>query len=763
MHSVPRCTPAYIAWLLPAGTLFFLCGILLGRGAETWIPALIALFLGLAAMGLSRDWRRMGAALMTTLAFGALLGWQAYHPAMPAEGEYTVRGTVVQEVALRDDGQLQTVLADVTLNGESWPDAYWTSYLDEGETLPPWLIPGAQVEFSANVYHPSGRENPGGFDFREYLLQRGIRFGVYGTGDAVQAEEGFSLRGWIAAQRHALSLQLMDVMGPEAGAYAAAMLLGNRDFIPADDRASFQELGIAHILSVSGFHVGVLIGLLLILMRPLPASRAVRMGMEAAILGAYCLLTGGNAPVIRAALLLLWREFTRLRHRQILPLHMLSVTALVQLLFNPTLASSASFQLTYGAMLGLLLVFPRLKKLRTFPTARQQKIWEAFCASVAAQLGILYPQLYWFGELSLLSVVLNMAVIPVFSGLIMLYWATLAALPIPGLRGLLGALSSMATTPVLALIRWLAALSPATLWTRQADGFTLIGWALLIAASSGLLPRRMKRHRRKLLLTGALLVALILIPLPEHNTTYTQLSVGDADAAVLQDGGVTVVIDTGEDGTALASYLHQRREAVEILIITHLHTDHGSGVRALIDQRIPVETCFLPWDAGVPVIDEELRPLLTELAETGTQIGFLRRGDVIDLPSGQLTALWPLESRVSALHDANDMCLVLYAEIGGVTMLLPSDLPAEYASYTTLPVDILKAAHHGSKSANTADSLAAVDPQLILLSNRLASREEHMTQLAGDIPLYLTDQDGAIIVRFLGDGEFVVETVKTAE
>lgn len=760
MHSDLHSPPARLAWLLPAETLCFLCGICLGRSALSWPSLLAGAALSLLAAGLSRRKLRAGALLLTILSVGGLLGWQAYHPRLPEEGEYLVRGTVTQEMALREDGQLQTVLSGVTLNGIPWGNAWWTCYLDEGEAPPDWLVPGAQLEMTATVYHPAGQENPSGFNFQEYLLQRNIRFGLYSSAGLTPAEGGFSLPGWLAAVRHRLSLRLMAVMGDDAGAYAAAMLLGTRDFIPEDDRAAFADLGIAHILSISGYHVAVLAGLLALLLRPLPLGRKGRLAVEAVILLGYSLLTGGQAPVIRAALLLLWRGFTRIRHRQVLPLHLLCVTALVQLLFNPTLLASASFQLTYSAMLGLLLVFPRLKRQRVCRTRLGRTLWEAFCAALSTQLGVLFPQLYWFGRLPLLSILLNMAVMPLTGCLMGLYWFTLAALPLPGLRELAGLLSGTATRLLLCAVRTLAAQHFATLWVRQADLFAFIGWALLIFATSSLLPRRLCRHRRKLLLAGGLLVALIFVSPPETTVTYTQFSVGNADAAVLQDRDMTVVIDAGENGQPVAGYLHRQRQAVEALIITHLHTDHAGGVRALLDEGIPVETCYLPADADVPLIDAETLPLLAELAQTGTQFVFLHRGDTIPLPSGQLTVLWPEAGRISALHDANDVCLVLQAEIAGTTLLLTGDLPGAYEMYAALPSDVLKAAHHGSKESTSTEFLSAVAPQLILLSNRSESRETHMAEVAGEIPLYATGRDGAVILRFLGDEEFTVETVK---
>lgn len=760
MSSVRPGTPKYLAWLLPGGTLFYMCGILIGRSAEDWVPALAALVCSVAAGIVSRRWYRTMATLMAALFLGVLLAWHAYHPALPAEGDYLIRGTVVQLVNVEEDGHVQTRLAEVRLNGQPGPDAYWTFYLDEEEPLPEWLIPGVRVEMTARVYHPSGKENPGGFDFKEYLLQQNIRIGIYGADEMNAVQAHGSLQGMLAELRHALSLQLEQVMGDEAGEYAAAMLLGMQDILPDEDVAAFRKLGVAHILSVSGYHVGVLAGMLLLLLRPLPVGRRSRLLLELVILGAYSLLCGGNAPVVRAVGLLLWREFTRLRNRQIVPLHMLCVTAVAQLMFNPSLLTGASFQLSYGAMLGLLLVFPWLKNRRACKTLWGNRLWEAFAAALSAQLGILLPQLYWFGELPLLSILFNMALIPYAGAMMSLYWLTLAALPVPGVKLLLGWLSAQATSFLLMMVRWLASLDLAALWTRQADIVQLVGWVLLLWSLSVLVPNRMARRRRAVGLTGVVLLLLILIPLPENETTYTQFDVGNADAAILQDGDLTVVIDLGEDGKTAANYLHQRRQTVEMLILTHLHTDHAGGIQALMESGVPVKVCCLPGDAAIPVIDAEVLPLLQALAETGTEFRTLNRGDVIKLPSGRLTVMWPEEGRVSSAHDANDVCLVMQAEIAGVTMLLTSDLSGMYERHLAVPADILKVAHHGSASSTSEEFLEAVAPQVLLLSNGDDAREARMAELAGEIPLYSTEQSGAVTIHFAGNGLFEIETVK---
>ncbi len=760
MVSAPVSTPAHRAWLLPAGTLFWALGILMGRLADGPLPALLGLGLALAAFFLSHGKARSAAVLAIALTLGATWGWHAWHPSMPAEGEYAVRGVICDEVLLREDGQVQTVLTAVTLDGVKQPDAYWTYYLDEEETAPPeWLRPGAAVEVTGRIYHPSGQQNPGGFDFHGYLLQRGIRFGLYGGEGLAQGAPVFSLKGLAAMVRWNLSLGLMEVMGEETGAYAAAMLLGAQDFIPRVDRAAFQELGIAHILSVSGYHVGVLIFMMVTALRPLPCSRPFRILLEGLFLFSYCLLTGMSSPAVRAAGLLLLREILRLKHTRPLPLHVLAGTALLQLVFNPTLITSPAFQLSYSAMFGLLMIAPRLTGLCAFHSKGLQQLWEAFCLSLAAQLGILWPQLYWFGELPMLSLLLNLSVAALFGTLMALYWVTLFFLGVPVLAQALGAFSAAATAVLLEIIRDIAAFEYTTLWTRQADAVVFIGWGLMLFFSSSLPPDWLKPRRKQMLFAGFLLVLTILLPLPLAESSCTQLSVGNADAAVLQDRNLTAVIDTGEDGQALAVYLHQRRQTVEMLFVTHLHSDHAGGIAALLAHGIPVEVCFLPADAEDSYIENEVLPLLDELAARGTEIRYLQRGDVIPLPTGALRVLWPVPGHAGALHSANDVCLVFQAEVSGVTMLYTGDLTSLYEMYSAVPSDILKIAHHGSMDATSPEFLSAADPQLLLLSNSNESRTRRIREMAGEVPLYVTEQDGAVTIRFLGDGAFEVNTV----
>ncbi len=751
-------------YLLPALCLCWMAGLLLSRAAASAWPLAAALalsILGVAVLFPAGKGLRACSLCAAALCLAGVVGFHAWHPALPpltdAEtGLSEVTGVVAEEVRVSgtDTLHVRTVLRDVTVNGQPLRGGlYWTMYTD---ALPEALTPGQRVSAAGRLYAPNSADNPGGFDFREYLLQQRIPLGFYGGQDTVTAVPGpFSLWGAAAGLRHTLTLRLRAALGEDAGALAATMLLGVRSLVPEDDRAAFSRLGIAHILSVSGFHVGVLAGLLAAILRLLRADRRVRLAVETAVLAAYCLLTGLHAPVIRASILLIAGETGRLRNRRGHGLHLLALSALVTLIVFPTQLTSAGFHMTYAALLGLLCVAPALE--RRFPARPGPLGWvkRATISGAAAQAGVALPLMYWYQSLPLWAVVLSAPVTLFSAAFIALGWVHLALGLVPAVGPLIGQITAAAGELFLRGVRLLGALPVGNLWTARANLLTALGWVLLMAGCSVFLAMG-RRKRAAMIGLGCLLMALSVVPLPHTGTDYIQLSVGSADAAVLHDRDTVVVIDTGEDGRVLSQYLRQRRLSVDTLVITHLHSDHVGGVQALLDERIPVRRCVYPDGGREAAVQPELTALLDSLADTGTEVQAMARGDTLALPSGSLTAVWPERSKVRPGQDANESSLALLARLGGASLLLTGDLDGRYEAYAALPADILKVAHHGSASSTSPAFLEAVAPQVMLLSCGDDRRPETLAERAGSIPIYSTRALGAVTVMFHENGIYTV-------
>ena len=742
-----------LAWVLPLLSVGLTAGILCGRAASTPLYGAAVLVLGIIAAIFLRDKGRKAAMLVVFCAVGTVLGYFSYHPSIPAEGDYVIEGVVCDSVTTDSDTyRTKTRLTNVKLNGESLPGVvYWSCY--PNSDVASLIQPGSHLTFSGSVYEPSGAENPGGFDFREYLLGQGISVGVYGCTDLAVADTfSFSLKGIAASLRETLSQQLYAVMGKENGAYAVAMLLGSKSDLPEDDRAAFSRVGVAHLLSVSGFHVGILAGLLSFLLAW--CSPKLRFTVCAVVLSAYCLLTGMNAPVIRASLLVLLVMFGKVCHRRTLGIWMWCACYCLTLLFRPAQLTSASFQLTYAAVLGIILVTPALQRLWKPKHKFMQKIWSMLCASMGAQVGVFLPLCYWFQKLPLLGLIINLAALPYSSALIGLYWVVLLFSAVPGLGTLLGTLASYGTSLLTAAVRLLDTLPMTNLWVKQANLFTLLGWALILFSCVKVL--HIKR-RNLMLAAGTIVTVLSLIVWPHTGTEYIQFSVGSADAALLYDEDVVTVIDTGEGDGVLADYLRQNRLSIDHLVLTHLHRDHALGLADLMDEGIPVKEVILPWGAEDASVDSSVLALLHQMEDQGTTVRYFGRGDVLTLPSGTMTALWPETGRVRAGQDANESSLTMLCELQGTTLLLTGDLDGRYEDYAATEVDILKVAHHGSAASSSEEFLAKVSPTAAIISSGDAKRHLNTAAKLPNSTVYGTESCGAVIIHFT-ENAYTIET-----
>ena len=745
------------SWLLPPCAAALLFGILIGRETRSLLWPLAALAVCIPALFLLRNRLRFLACLLLSVSVGAAAGQAAFHPVLPPEGDYDVTGIITGEITSGRLSQVRVPLSAVSLNGRPYSSgAYWTFYTDE---IPPELLPGREVLFRASLYHPSGAVNPDGYDFQEALLRKGMTIGLYGSeGLAVREPAVFSLRGTLASLRHRLSRSLVEALGGESGGYAAALLLGFSDMVPSADREAFSNLGIAHILSVSGFHVGVIIGVLALLFRLLKLRQKVRLVLYAVILFLYAFLCGLNPPVIRAALLTLLSVEGRILQRPRSGIHLLSAAVAVTALVSPVQVTGASFQLTYAAMFGLVWFTPLVSRIAGARQTLPAKLLRAVLMTFGIQLAILYPELLHFQRFPLWGFLFNVPAVTVFTFLILLYWIALLLLPF-GLTGLLAAPLSFLTGKLLSLIRSLGSVPGQTLWIHMPNLITALG-VLLMLVGLGFIFRFTRLQRAVLSVLGAAAVAVSLLSVPYSGTEYMLFSAGNADAAILRDEDRLIVLDTGEPGSPLSGYLRAHRLTPDAVILSHLHIDHAGGLDDMIRDRIPIPVLYLPEGAQEQQVHPDISSLLDQLRAGGTEIRTLTKGDVLPLPSGTAAVLWPERGKVRPGQDANNYSLVTRFLLHGASMLQTGDLTGSYEHYAASSSDILKAAHHGSSGSTGAAFLESVQPKTILVSCDRAERAEQLRGRAGGVPVWSTAESGALTIRFEETGYTVIPFLK---
>jgi competence protein ComEC len=614
-----------------------------------------------------------------------------------------------------------------------------------------FLRPGQRVEMQGLLSPLRNDTNPGAFDFRRYAYGLGLSYSakgeilsVSGQGRAPSALEKL---------KNALETRIA-LLWPEHEGLLKALLLGEGGEMDDELRRAYQRSGAAHVLAVSGLHVGfiaLLIGLLLFF---LPKNSKPRLLCALGFLLLYALLTGARPSVLRACVMAGAALALQGLGRRPDSLSTLSLTAGLMLFLAPRQLLSVSFQLSFGAVLGILLLNPRfegwLGRLRFLP----RFVRSALSVSLAAQLGCLPGLLQCYGSLPLLSLLSNLLLVPLSGALVCLGVVTLLlsfALPV----SLPATLVSLCAAWMNALSEGIAALPYALLYLPKTPEALSALWPFILYLCSGEFGALSRRS--KFALVGFCPAALIAIalafapPLFPRETELSFLSVGSADSILARKGRVSVLIDTGRDGEAALHALQAADPYLEALIITHADADHAGGLLNLC-QNLRVREILYP--KGLEA-DREFFAELRRAQALGAAARPVAAGDRLCYDGMEFEVLWPERMETA---KQNDFSLVLRLTSGGKSALLTADINAFSQKGLLLPAsDVLKVPHHGSADGLTQANLRAVSPQIAIVSvgpnpYGLPSLKTLRALESGGIPVYRTDEKGAVQV-ILSEGE----------
>ena len=719
--SVPRWSDEPLPWLAIA----LVSGV---ATAGMWVVEVDRVWLGTAALWLVAalaGGRRggRGALLVGTVLLGAALG--APRAPTPARvGRGVVQGVVTQ--------------------ASPWSAVVRHAH---GETrirgAPPLPTAGARISARVRPAAPSPRL-PGAPDPRRADRMMGRSAARVDAWLQLGGDRpGAALPSWVGARRH--------------GGLLWALATGDRSAIPASDAALLERTGTGHLLAISGLHVGLVAGVVLAigvvavrgLARLRPRARlAVRLrwlptlGALAAA-AAYADQVGWPVSTRRAVVMVGVSAAARLLGRGVRPWSVLGGAALVVVLNEPEVVHGLGFGLSFGAVLGMLTVTPRLTRWLP-PDLPRPLAWaaEALAVSVGALAGTLPLTAWWFQAVSPLSPLANLVAGPLVGG-VAVPGALVAVHGPEALRplaltvgdGAIGA--AVRGLEVLDLPPWAPAVGPvgaaalfAALFVRRRAGLALLAVSLALGAA------------RWLPGTGAL--------------TVTVLAVGQGDAVFVRlPDGRRWLVDGGPPSERVLQWL--RREGhhhLDAVFLTHPDSDHLGGLEAVVEQ-LDVDRFV---SARPPRTDEvAYRRVWQTLFARGIPVHAL--GSPLDGPGRLLHPVegWRAAAGVRGRPRDNDDSLVLLLEHEGRRVLLTGDIEraAEQWLAPRLPtVDVLQAPHHGSRSSSSSGLVVATDPTWVVVSSGVDNRYGHphaatLAQWRGR-RVVRTDQLGTLRIRLEG-------------
>lgn len=738
------------------------------------LAAGLALLAALAALALGRKRRLRRRLLLILLGLALGLSWTAaytrlfFQPALELDGQTVRLDAVVTDFPQASAYGGYTVPVKVSFG----PVAAVSAVL-YGDDQYQELRPGDQLTTVAHCV--VGSRTFAGEEIT-YYTAKGIflRAQTYGRLE-VQRPERIPLAYWPALAANGLKAGIDRAFPQDAAGVIRAIVTGNRDNLTDEFTSSLQRTGLSHTVAVSGMHLAFLANLLSYV---LGKGRKLTAWLTVGWAVLFCGVAGSTPSVIRAAVMIVLLQLAPLLERQRDGATSLGFALMLLLFCNPFAAAHVGLQLSFAAVAGILLVSDRIQRWlverlhlegkRPSQLGRQlRKIPYFIVSTLSATLGatVLTTPLVavYFGTFSLIAPISNILTLWAVAGLFIggLSVGALALVCLP-----LASVLAIPFTLLAQYVVWVVGLLSRPAWASlPLTSPYYLAWVayvylLLLALTLA------KAWRRPLMPICAGVCALLLAmrlhtwALYRWDMSVSVLDVGQGQSVLLRQRDFLTLVDCGGDSSqnpgdiAANAVQSLGRSTLDLLVLSHYHTDHANGVPQLL-SRLQVSTIALPdVEEGDPLREE----ILSLAQEKGIQVWFIREDTRLDWPDGRsLTVYAPVQES----GDTNELGLTVLAATGEFDALITGDMDGaaeeRLLKLVDLPdIEVLVAGHHGSASSTTQALLDAVWPETAVVSVGEGNLYGHpapetLERLAAmDIKIYRTDLDGTVRVDYPG-------------
>lgn len=775
-------------------SLAWVLGVWLGSqfGPSLWWFAVVALPLGLATAWRWRVKAIVGG-LSVILAIGGAYFYQSSLITVDedhinwyvGDSVYTIEGTVSRMPEDKEKSQALR-LSDVVVetdNGRRYVSGAILVYVSP---FPEYKY-GDIVTITGKLLDPPVFDT---FDWHAHLVRDEVFATVlYPSVVGVESGHGNPMLTGIYSLREKLADGLAAVLPEPHASLAQGLTLGLRSNIPDDVREGFAASGTSHLLAISGLHLGIVAGAILLIARRLLGRRGYwYVWLAMATIWGFVILSGLAPPVVRGAIMASVFLLAELFGRQKSGLPALGFAAAVMVAANPQLLWSASFQMSFGAMAGIIFIMPSLNHIvkqltGKFPGENScfhglaYYVGAGLAVSTAAVAGVVPLIAYYFGDVSMIGGVSTLAAMPIVPLVIFGGLATGAAaiinpvIAIPfaavtwlGLSYLLGVVEFFAQVPVFGVGNF--------------DAMSIWGFYALL----GLAAWRLRRWQRsqesfgqhkppgkgfawRLALPSVVLVVVLvsigLMAPVDNRLKVSFLDVGQGDAIYIRTpAGQDILIDGGPSPQRLAQELGKQlpfwNRTIELMVVTHADADHLTGLVEALKRYKVNQIIYSGVDTDTQLYEEWLRII----EEKHIPYTAVTAGQSIKLEGGlEIEVLNPFGG---SDDDTNAASVVINLDYRDISFLFTGDLTVEAELeliYRRLLPDttVLKVAHHGSGGSTGSAFLSVNRPELAVIQVGQNNYGHPKTEVVASLELwciedgvYRTDLAGTIV--FVTDG-----------
>lgn len=565
-----------------------------------------------------------------------------------------------------------------------------------GNNINTWELLNCRISFNTRLNYPQTQRNPHCFNYEKYLRSRGI--GAVAQVNSIRKCDG-TLTVKERYERQLLKQKKLfcSRLSAETKGIVMGVLFGDTSYLDEEIYEEFKKNGTAHILAVSGLHIGIIYGIYKKLTRKGKSIKALI--LLALVMYTYGELSCWSPSVTRAVLMMSMSVLARLYDLRYDMLTSMSAVGLLLICANPYVIFGAGFQLSFLAISSIAFFKPLI------PT----KIPETAATSLAVYIGLLLYQIYNFNYISFTALIANVPVVFLAGYFVPLAAAGFITFAFTGRAGVLG-VATDAMGKVIYYVNSLTSLdgkggidviSP-PLWFAL-----IVGASMFFISSEAFEIMRLRRNRKNIsfFMGGIAAIALIFQIITYCPVTYDDIvfvDVGQGDCVHIRDGRNNILIDGGGSlnynvgKKTLKQYLLKNGTGrIDLAIATHEHMDHIKGLEEL-------SQCF------------KINKIMTRVT-AGTEI---KAGAGV-----RVETLWPEFIPEDKGQEENSMCSVFMIYCKGSKILVTGDIDQEgerkiiekYKGTDKLKADVLKIGHHGSNTSTSEEFLDAVNPSYAVI------------------------------------------------
>ena len=645
--------------------------------------------------------------------------------------------------------------------------------------------------------------NKGNFDSRKYYLSLGF-YGKIEAGTIEIINSNYSgIRQGLYELRMEIIERLEKLCSDNKGIFSiinnkngiiGAIILGDKTDLDSDIKELYSVSGIAHILAISGLHISFIGMAIYRLLR-----RRFRFLFSAAVsipvVLSFGIMSGFGISTIRAIIMFILKIMGEVLGRKYDAITAVSLAGLVLLVQNPFVVCNSGFQMSFGAIIAIVLILPIVEEILN----TDNKIIKVLSANFTISL-VMNPILAWnYYELPTFSFLLNIVVVPlmsvvivssivgIFCSCIMFGFGKIVIFPGCGILELYTFLcniinkSSVASIVVgqpkvtiiivyyaILLVVLFGLKNIRTKYTRAEKERNIIKKETgLVLEKKAKKERRIKGQNVKLRLAcivGFLLLNCLIYYIPNPGFYITFINVGQGDGILIHgDNGTKVMVDGGSTSekqvakNCIVPYLKAEGiGTIDYSIITHTDKDHISGILEILENnnsnRIRIKNLVMP---DINMKDDTYNELIEKAKLKKINVLYIKKGDTLSLGKTKIKCIYP-ETTTTA-SDKNDYCTVLSVKNKTSKILLTGDISKEIEEKIKDDIEenytVLKVAHHGSNYSSSEKFLKKVNPKYSIISVGKNNSYGHpgnetMERLRkqGGV-IYRTDEKGGITIR----------------